>query len=377
MSGPSVHIAALGARTPLGLSAEASAAAVRGGITRMAMHPFLVDRVGEPLVGATDARLSPALLGRDRLTALLKAALEEVFGKLGPGLARAPLPSPLQIFVALPEPRPGFSADDAQAVLREVGGLSAWRSQAGKSALRVLDTARGHAGVLRGIEVATEHLADRRSELCVVAGVDSYYAVDTLNWLGENRQLLRPGIRGGFHPGEAAGAVVLATGADTGDQGELWHCCGDRAERMQDAGSSGSIRPHAVAEYREKRGLAKGLFAESKDRGRDSRDPRSELRLHGRRGESGDWRGDRILVLSGADQVHRTGVDERQDRGEERPASRRPDAEQLWSRRESRECGDDGRRDPGTGSAGSSECRYEHGRENSGRLSSGCGARHL
>ena len=48
----SVHIVAVGARTPLGLTAESSAAAVRAGIRRLTHHPLFVDRMAEPVTVA-------------------------------------------------------------------------------------------------------------------------------------------------------------------------------------------------------------------------------------------------------------------------------------------------------------------------------------
>ena len=51
-----VVVVSLGARTPLGLSAEAAAAAARAGIRRIAEHAFMVDPAGEPLMTAAEQR---------------------------------------------------------------------------------------------------------------------------------------------------------------------------------------------------------------------------------------------------------------------------------------------------------------------------------
>jgi 3-oxoacyl-[acyl-carrier-protein] synthase-1 len=50
-------------------------------------------------------------------------------------------------------------------------------------------------------------------EVAVAGGVDGYLEADTLDALEADRRLTREGVRGGFTPGEAAGAVVLASDA--------------------------------------------------------------------------------------------------------------------------------------------------------------------
>ena len=42
-----IHIVGVGARTPLGSTAETSAAAVRARINRMVLHPFMADRLNQ------------------------------------------------------------------------------------------------------------------------------------------------------------------------------------------------------------------------------------------------------------------------------------------------------------------------------------------
>jgi 3-oxoacyl-[acyl-carrier-protein] synthase-1 len=56
--------------------------------------------------------------------------------------------------------------------------------------------------------------------LCIVGGVDSYFEAETMTWLVAQRQLLTGSARDGFHPGEAAGFVVLMSD-DTRRQLEL------------------------------------------------------------------------------------------------------------------------------------------------------------
>jgi hypothetical protein len=77
-----VHIIAVGACTPVGRTAESSAAAIRAGISRVREHPFMVDGLGERLKCAYDPALESETLGVERLLALARHALCEVAAKV-------------------------------------------------------------------------------------------------------------------------------------------------------------------------------------------------------------------------------------------------------------------------------------------------------
>jgi 3-oxoacyl-[acyl-carrier-protein] synthase-1 len=199
-----VHVVALGARTPLGLTAESSVAAVRAGISRVAEHPTLVDRTAEPVRAARDGRLDPTLTGPERVTELAAAALEEVGRKLA---SRCPDDAPIPVLLALPETRPGWSATSS-VVVRD-----ALHRRPMPVAFRPLDVAPlGHAAALTALDSACERIRAGRAALCVIAGADSYLDPETVSWLDGTRQLATAYHRGAFFPGEAAGAVALASG---------------------------------------------------------------------------------------------------------------------------------------------------------------------
>ncbi len=65
-----VHIVAVGARTPLGLNADSSIAAVRAGISEVSEHPFILDQKAEPVRLALDFELDPGLMGVERFIAM-------------------------------------------------------------------------------------------------------------------------------------------------------------------------------------------------------------------------------------------------------------------------------------------------------------------
>ncbi|RJS27288.1 hypothetical protein DRW03_02640 [Corallococcus sp. H22C18031201] len=197
-----VDVVAVGARTPVGLSAESSAAAVRAQISRVREHPILVDASGEPLVFASDGLLDPQLGARDRMVVLAESALAEVVTKLSAAMPRV---RQLALYLALPESRPGFSERDANGMLDSL--RARWRSP---PSMRVTLAGRGHAGAIRAVESAVQEMRGNEDTLFVVAGVDSYHEAETLHWLGSTRRLVRNGARDGFTPGEAAGCLVLA-----------------------------------------------------------------------------------------------------------------------------------------------------------------------
>lgn len=218
-----VRILGTSARTPVGLTAAASAAAVRAGISRVSAHPFLCDQVGEPVRMACDARLPPDLCGVDRLFALAKDALEAVCRPLFERLKSVLLP----VHIAFPEPRPGWTATMTREIVTK---LQRWLS--GMGAVKVSAAPPGHAGALMAVEAGVGMLSRREAEICVVGGVDSYHETATLAWLEDNLQLFKSGSRAGFLPGEAAGFVALGT------EGIQRHLAAPGAGRIVGVGSA-------------------------------------------------------------------------------------------------------------------------------------------
>src|SRR5262245_44804284 len=80
--GDAVCICAVGARTAVGLSAEASAAAVRGGISGIGLHPRFVDQEEEAVSFAADAVLAADIPLVERMQHMLRSVAEEVRNRL-------------------------------------------------------------------------------------------------------------------------------------------------------------------------------------------------------------------------------------------------------------------------------------------------------
>lgn len=199
----SVHIITTGARTPLGLQTVPSAAALRAGISAMGEHPFMIDQVGDPMPGALDARFDPAMMGPERLIALGETALREACAPLTSDSRGSCLRLP--VYLGLPEPRPGFTEQDAEVVrsgLARIEGLPIEIS-------KVNIYTEGHAAGLSALATATKQIQQGAFEACLVGGVDSYFQPDTMEWLDENRQLAGAVSRSAFVPGEGAGFCLL------------------------------------------------------------------------------------------------------------------------------------------------------------------------
>ncbi len=202
MVGAEVHVAGVGASTPVGRDAWSSAAAVRAGITGFADHPFMIDTAGEPMRVAMARWIDPNLEGTARFDALLFPALDQV---LGPLVERGGARLKIGVTVALPLARPGLSTGLEHHLEHEIPKRHACRYVGSISA--------GHAAGLIALDGAARAVAAGTLDASVVAGVDSYMTPETLEWLEDCDQLHGAGPLNnawGFVPGEGAGAVFIA-----------------------------------------------------------------------------------------------------------------------------------------------------------------------
>lgn len=200
---PRAGIVAIAARTPLGTTAEASAAGVRAGVGRLTEHPFLIDRVAEPVRMARDGLLDLDLMGCERVTEMATSVVREIDEKLAlrqSGLGGIPL------LLGLPEDRPGWGDAEAEIVRSRLDELSENIPLGPVELFRL-----GHASALTALETGLSWIESDRAELCIVAGADSYLEPKTLAWLDESRQLATSYHRSGFFPGEGAGAFAIAS----------------------------------------------------------------------------------------------------------------------------------------------------------------------
>lgn len=197
-------IVSTGARTPVGLRASTSAAAVRAGICRHGLHPTMLDGAGDPLRFALDARLDPELHGSLRAEALALTALRECLEPLGP------LGSlPLSLWLGVPEERPGWTRADTDLVMRALGSELLRRARPED----VMSVPFGHAAGMVALQLALRELDAGNTHACLIGGVDTYLHLATIDWLDASRRLSTASNRSGFVPGEAAAFLMVMTDA--------------------------------------------------------------------------------------------------------------------------------------------------------------------
>lgn len=205
MSNASSQIVGIGASTPVGRTAWASAAAVRAGICGFSEHPFMIDTAGEPMRIARASWLDVSVEGRERYLALLIPAVEEALAPVRERLTSSQLK--IGFILGLPSPRPGRPEALGQTLLDAI----ATRFQKLLTHKQTFEVghAAGYLAMNKAIELCERHTLD----LCLVAAVDSYLDPETLEWLEANDQIHGAGPQNnawGFIPGEAAGVVLVA-----------------------------------------------------------------------------------------------------------------------------------------------------------------------
>ena len=193
-------ILATGARTPVGLDAASSAAAIRAGMSRLREHDFMVDKHGEPLMLASDPLLDREPLV-DRFEVLVRDVLEQVLfvdeRPIGP-------PPPIDVFVALPELDERFTRAHVSQLMFRLD-----QAFADRRPVRCVGLPRGHAGGAIALEHAIEILNARNAQLAVVAGVDSYVDADRIDEFEAEDRIAGPEVKYGFPPGEGAAALLV------------------------------------------------------------------------------------------------------------------------------------------------------------------------
>lgn len=203
-SEPGVLVVGLGAVTPIGRSAWASAAAVRAGVAGFEAHPYMVDAVGRPMMVASFPWVDESRNLADRVGDALIAAVHEARATLKDALPQPPM----VLLLNLPAARPGLPDDFGRSVVARLQEVFEGVFD------RIKAAALGHAGGLIALQSALDLMANTPETVCIIAGADSYLDPDVLEWLEETDQLHGAGERNnawGFMPGEAAGAVLLAT----------------------------------------------------------------------------------------------------------------------------------------------------------------------
>jgi len=191
-----VGVLSTGMVSGVGLSAPASCAAIRCGISGFEETRFMFD--GEWLLGC-EVPLEKPWRGREKLIRMVMATIEECLA--GGGDVQV---SDVPLLLCLAEERrPGRLDGLDESMLQEVQERSGVQFHGWS---RVFSA--GRVGGVQALEYSRRLLAEGRPA-CLLAGVDSYLVGATLEAYYEDHRLLTPENSNGFIPGEAAAAVLL------------------------------------------------------------------------------------------------------------------------------------------------------------------------
>jgi 3-oxoacyl-[acyl-carrier-protein] synthase-1 len=198
-----VYVVGIGAQTPVGRKALIAAAAVRCGISAYAEHPFMIDRLGEPMVVARADWLDETLPARARITQLGIDAAAEAVSVLEKVSTTIGLAAFLSLSVDnLPEERDQtWVAQQFMASLNQKGIQTQHKI-----------VAEGNAAGAEALALAYQLIQQNPDAICLVGGMDSHLEPERLETIDYSNRLHSANNTWGFTPGEAAGFNVLTSG---------------------------------------------------------------------------------------------------------------------------------------------------------------------
>ena len=202
MSRQPLSILASGMVTGVGLTSASTCAAIRCAVSNFTETRFM-DKGGEWIIGA-QVPLEQPWRGRTKLVKMVVPAIKECLASLD-GIP--PTKVPLFLCVAEPE-RPGRLDGLDQTLLMEVQVELGIQFHPESKVI-----AEGKVSGATALALARQWLYSRRSDYCIIAGVDSYLVAGTLAVYEEQTRLLTSQDHDGFIPGEAGAAVVVSAPA--------------------------------------------------------------------------------------------------------------------------------------------------------------------
>ncbi len=213
MSRQPIAILASGMVTGIGLTSASSCAAIRCAVSNFTETRFM-DKGGEWIIGA-QVPLEEPWRGRTKLVKMVTPAIKECLTSLN---GTSPAKVPLFLCVAEPE-RPGRLEGLDKSLLMEVQVELVMQFHPESKVI-----VEGKVGGATALALARQWLYGRRSDYCLIAGVDSYLVGRTLATYEEQARLLTSQDHDGFIPGEAGAAVAVS--APTMARGETIQCLG-------------------------------------------------------------------------------------------------------------------------------------------------------
>lgn len=225
----SAEITAIGMVTPVGLSAPASAAAIRAGISgvRLSSHR---DRQGHKI----PMGLVPSVNGSrfDRLIALGASALGEV-------MEADPIDEPVTLLLGTPEDQRFVAVVDGAALLDAIAKRSGARVDRASSAA----FPSGRAAGIIALREALRRIDAGEAKRVIVGGVDSHAEDALLDRLEETDRLKTSTNMEGIIAGEGAAFLVLSAVGTASAKGRSEPAVIAAASIAEEPGHVGSAAP--------------------------------------------------------------------------------------------------------------------------------------
>ena len=200
-------ITAVNCITAVGHNAGMTAASVRAGISRLEESNDYYDIEGNPITAAFLQGISDEETDVTRMTDIAKCCLESLLEKYFQD--KIGLESEVNLLLgAAPLSRPGPRYEGEELVNHLGSIIRKWTK---KVTPQVITS--GNSAVIRCIKIAGQLLKENPHCLCIIGGIDSLLALNTLDWF-EEAERLKSGTFGrnqGFPPGEAAGFMLVET----------------------------------------------------------------------------------------------------------------------------------------------------------------------
>ena len=201
-----IAVDACGMMTAVGLSAPATCAAIRCGLTNVTETRFM-DSSGQWIRGA-EVPLEKPWRGRTKLVKMAAGAIRECIADL----KQVDLAQTVLLLCVSETERPGRNEGIEEHLLREV------QNELTASFHRHSELiAGGKVGGVQAIQKAIELLTRTTAKYCIVCGTDTYLTAGTLGIYEKSNRLLTEENSDGFIPGEAGAAIRLAMKKNSSD----------------------------------------------------------------------------------------------------------------------------------------------------------------
>lgn len=197
------YIIGSGAQSTVADSAAASAAAVHAGISLIQEHPYMVDKVGKPMMVALVPWLPEDLDWSSRIFELAVPAMLEALSPLT--MTKRSLP----VYLGLPE----TATWPSQNLVEEFEYRLKTDDRTADMDLNLRVCSRGHSAGLLAMEAAVREIRNGREDLVLVGGADSYINAAILEQLDNAGKLKSEENLFGFPPGEGAAFCLVASDA--------------------------------------------------------------------------------------------------------------------------------------------------------------------